>query len=202
MRYDPRKYWPERLRRKGRNYVAYKNDAAISDKQTEVFWKSISRYLPHGGHVLDFGCGVGRFSYLVSNVVDQYDGVDLNEGALDLVPEIENAIFTYLSEDRLPFDDNIFDGAVALTVLQHIVDPDAFSLWTSELARVIKPGGFFIGIETPELPKKRAPRGPAYHMCWRTPEIIAEALGAEVEESYLLTAEFKNSHYCFKAKLL
>ena len=201
MKYEPRSYWSARLRRQGKNYVAYKNQASAFDKQSSVFWEAVSGYFPKGGRVLDFGCGVGRFAPVVANVVDQYDGVDLTEEALKYAPEIENAQFTFLSEDLLPFADNMFNGAFALTVLQHIVADEDFSLWTSELARVIKPGGFFIGVETPELPKRRAPKGPAAHMKWRTAEIIAEALGGEVEDSHFLSAEFENSHYCFLARL-
>lgn len=151
--------------------------------------------------MLDFGCGVGRFSAALAASAEEYEGVDLNEDALRLAPEIENASFTYLNEDRLPFDDDVFDGAVALTVIQHIVDDESFSLWTRELARVIKPGGFFIGIETPELSLKLAPHGPAFHMKWRTAEIISNALGGEVEEQFMVSAEFTNSHYCFRTRL-
>jgi len=194
--YEPRKYWPERLKKQGKNYVAWRNEAKAFSKQERVFWNAIQPLLPSGGRVLDFGCGVGRFTTVISSIVDQYDGVDLNKEALEFAPSVDNATFTYLLEDNLPFDENTFDGALALTVLQHIVDPQSFELWTNELARVIKPGGFFIGIETPSLKVKPAP-----HMRWRTSKIIAEALGGRVETVHNISAEFQNSHYCFLARL-
>jgi len=198
MEYAPREYWSSRLRNKGKNYVAHLNRAHAFDKQAVVFWEALSSYLPRGGRVLDFGCGVGRFAPMIANVVDNYDGVDLTKDALKFAPKIENATFTHLPEDKLPFESDSFDGAIAITVIQHIVTDTDFALWTSELARVLKGGGFFIGIETPQPAKRIVPGA---HMRWRTPEIIAEAMGAAVEESHFLTAEFENSHYCFRAKL-
>ena len=43
--------------------------------------------------------------------------------------------------ERLPFDDATFDGAVCLSVLQHVVDPFAVA---SELLRVVRPGGVIV----------------------------------------------------------
>ena len=199
MIYNPREYWPKRLQKSGKTYVAFGNKAEAFDKQAQVFWDVMSEHMPAGGRVLDFGCGVGRFATAISGVADQYDGVDLNAGALDLAPEIENATFTFLDEDRLPFEDATFDGAVSLTVLQHIVDPGSFANWTKELSRVVKPGGYFFVIDDPQF-RNDVRIKDAVHMCRRTPEILSTSLSARLEVTGKLSAESKDSHYFFLAR--
>jgi ubiquinone/menaquinone biosynthesis C-methylase UbiE len=197
MKYDPREYWAERLQRKGKNYVAWKSLSGAFDKQSEVFWAATAPHLPNGGRVLDFGCGVGRFAAVLSNVVDSYDGVDINEGALKLAPELENATFTHLAEDRLPFPDATFDGAVAFTVIQHIVDPKHYANWTAELARVVRPGGWFFVIDDPQFDTSGKRIKDAIHMRRRTPEIISASLLSTVTKTGKISAEYKDSHYYF-----
>jgi len=141
--YNPREYWAGRLNQKGKTYVAFHDRKDAFDKQFQVFWDAMGATLPVGGRVLDFGCGVGRFAPPLAEVFDFYNGVELNPGALEHAPELSNASFAYLEEDKLPFDDNFFDAAVSLTVIQHIVDPEQFSLWTAEIGRVVKPGGLY-----------------------------------------------------------
>jgi len=195
--YNPRIYWTNRARKEGKKYVAYKNSKGAFQKQLDVFQMAMEGALPEKGRILDFGCGVGRFAPFISPRVESYEGVDLVEEALGYAPDLPNATFTHLPEDKLPFPDGHFDGIMAITVLQHIVSPQDFELWTSELSRVVKHYGYFFIIDTP-APKRKVKRG--YHMMWRTAEEIADALGARVHFHRMLDAEFENSHYCFLAR--
>lgn len=197
MTYDPREYWPRRMKRSGKAYVAHGNSSTAFDRQNQAFWDVLANHLPGDGRVLDFGCGVGRFAATLSENFQQYDGVDLNEGALEYAPDIENATFTYLVEDVLPFEDDTFDAAVSLTVIQHIVDPAAFDNWMQELARVVKTGGYFFVIDDPRLNKAGVRIKDATHMCRRTPEIIAFALKSIIQAQGKLSAETEDSHYYF-----
>jgi len=195
--YNPREYWSNRARKEGKKYVAYKNSEGAFQNQIDVFQEAMEGALPKTGKLLDFGCGVGRFAPFVSSWAGSYDGVDLVEEALGHAPDLPNATFTHLSEDRLPFPDDHFNGVMAITVIQHIVSPQDFKLWTSELSRVVGHYGYFFVIDTP-APKRKVKRG--YHMMWRTAEEIADALGARVCFHRMLSAEFENSHYCFLAR--
>lgn len=197
MSYDPRIYWKERAKREGQAYVAYKNRKQAFSQQLDVFSAEMEHFLPRGGKVLDFGCGVGRFAPFVSKHADWYEGVDITKEALNYAPPLKNGNFTYLNQDKLPFPAEHFDGVLAITVLQHIVDTEAFALWTSELNRVVKEGGYFFIIDTPEPPKK-VKRG--FHMMWRTPEDIAFFLDASLQASRQVSAEFENSHYSLFAR--
>ena len=83
--------------------------------------------------VIDIGCGFGRNKSLVELAGGEWTGVEPFEGGANtVVGDAEN----------LPFDDAIFDVAIMDAVLEHI--PDVGKA-ISEVARVLKPGGVFIG---------------------------------------------------------
>jgi len=199
MTYDPRQYWPARLKKEGKLYVSTKNKVSIYQEQGEVFWNALDGVFPPGNieSILDFGCGVGRFAERVAPRVGQYVGVDINEEAFQYAPEIENAEFVGLPDDKIPFPDGEFNGAMSVTVLQHIVDPFQFETWAFELSRVVRPRGFFLIIDDAN-PKKKM----GMHMKVRGPEIIAEALGARIDYQRIIDAERPKSHYCFRARKL
>lgn len=83
--------------------------------------------------VVDIGCGYGRNRKVVESVGGEWIGVEPFEGgAHTVVGDAED----------LPFEDNEFDVAIMNAVLEHI--PDVSKAF-SEVARVLKPGGVFIG---------------------------------------------------------
>lgn len=83
--------------------------------------------------VVDIGCGYGRNRKVVESVGGEWVGVEPFEGgAHTVVADAEN----------LPFEDASFDVAVMDAVLEHI--PDVGKAF-AETARVIKPGGCFVG---------------------------------------------------------
>jgi len=86
-----------------------------------------------GKKVVDIGCGYGKNKKIVESVGGEWIGVEPFEGgAHTVVGDAEN----------LPFEDNSFDVAIMDAVLEHI--PDVGKAF-SEVARVLKPGGLFIG---------------------------------------------------------
>jgi SAM-dependent methyltransferase len=83
--------------------------------------------------VIDIGCGYGRNKAIVEAAGGTWVGVEPFEGgAHTVVGDAEN----------LPFDDATFDVAIMDAVLEHV--PDASKAF-SEVSRVLKPGGFFVG---------------------------------------------------------
>lgn len=107
--------------------------------------------LPHGGRLIDVGCGSGngvlifceRFG--VSCV-----GVDISDGMLEIARtklagrDLPIELQRIDSED-LPFDDDSFDAGINFEVLEHTPDPARL---LSELARVVKPGSVVV-VTTP-----------------------------------------------------
>ncbi len=83
--------------------------------------------------VVDIGCGYGANRKVVEAVGGEWVGVEPFEGgAHTVVADAEN----------LPFEDGSFDVAIMDAVLEHI--PDVSKAF-AETARVVKPGGCFIG---------------------------------------------------------
>ena len=86
-----------------------------------------------GKKVVDIGCGFGRNRKVVEDVGGEWIGVEPFEGGAHTVTA---------DAENLPFQDNTFDVAIMDAVLEHIPNvSNAFS----EVARVLKPGGIFIG---------------------------------------------------------
>jgi len=193
--YNTREYWPARLKKEGPLYVASRQS---KDKQWLAFNNALIKAMEgtNPGTILDFGCGVGRFVETALTHATHYVGADINKEALEYAPNFVSASFVDLSEDRIPLENETFDSAMCVTVLQHIVDTDQFNTWSSEISRVVKPGGYFYIIDDASQRRKMGS-----HMKIRGPQIISEALGAEIDEDFgTISAEKNNSHYLFRSR--
>lgn len=152
--YDPETYWPERYRRQGPSYVARGGRPDVAQQQVEAVTPYFE-HLPSEGRVLDFGCGPGRFRPSLEARGLDYEGVDL-------IPELG----TMEVEDIRP---GSFDTAVAIFVLQHIVDERDYESSVARLWRALMPGGVLLVVDhhpTPEPDPHMHPRGP-----WRLWEV-------------------------------
>jgi ubiquinone/menaquinone biosynthesis C-methylase UbiE len=121
----------------------------------------IMNALPHGGKLLDIGCGTGLF-------VDRYIEAGGSAIGLDISRKmIEQARrrcticdYTIGTGEKIPFCDNSFDAVSSLLVFSYVKDPRSMM---REAYRVLKPGG---SIAICTLGKKLLTRGiPAiYHI--------------------------------------
>ena len=106
------------------------------------------RHVTPPAHILDAGCGVGR--YTIPLAMREYDvtGVDISLFAiteLDNVRLRRNMQMGLAAADicHLPFRDNTFDVVVAFGVLQHLLEDERSTVLT-EFARVLVPGGTLV----------------------------------------------------------
>jgi SAM-dependent methyltransferase len=81
--------------------------------------------------VLDVGSGQGYLQDVVAN----YTGLDISAA----VAKYYHKRFVHGTATAMPFDDDTFDAAWSIWVLEHIPNPEAA---LSEIRRVVKPGGF------------------------------------------------------------
>ncbi len=106
-----------------------------------------------GARVLDLGCGVGSFSALLAARSMRVMCVDVSEENVEAVrrrhPELP---VVRANATALPFDDDAFDAAVLMEVLEHVEDDRAA---LSELRRVVRDDGLLI-LSAPNL-AARAP---------------------------------------------
>jgi ubiquinone/menaquinone biosynthesis C-methylase UbiE len=92
------------------------------------------------GNVLEIGCGTGRGVEVLSEVVQDYTGVDKNEPLMTKL-SVQYPNFKFIDMFLPPLKDipsNTFDYVVTFQVIEHIEDDNAF---IQEAHRVLKPGG-------------------------------------------------------------
>jgi len=102
-----------------------------------------------GKHVLEYGCGSGMFSVVVSRLAAQVTGIDLSEVAINRARETaeqhgaKKISFHVMDAESLTFADNAFDLICGIGILHHLDLARSFS----ELARTLKPNGQAIFME-------------------------------------------------------
>jgi methionine biosynthesis protein MetW len=88
---------------------------------------------------LDVGCGNGATTgLLLRERCPGYVGVDVSEEAVRAARGRGLAATRVSDASDLPFEDDSFDLAVCIEVLEHLFDPRAA---VEEIARVVRPGG-------------------------------------------------------------
>src|SRR5690349_13356054 len=98
--------------------------------------------LSDGDRVLDVGCGTGSLTFTVPQMAEVASviGIDLTEAYVEFSrAQNTDPRITFRAADAraLPFEDNSFDRAFSMLVLQFI--PDAARA-VAEMRRVVKPG--------------------------------------------------------------
>lgn len=140
-------YWKDRYFRQGARTVGHtsfsESDLDARTQETRRRWGGLLKEYLGGAKVLDFGCGVGRLSWiLVDSVgVSKVCGTDVVPWAIEearkKVPEGE---FRPIEPGgRIPFSSGEFGGVLSWTVLQH-VPPEEAERAASEIVRVMAPG--------------------------------------------------------------
>lgn len=120
----------------------------------EAFWADLlswSAEIMNGDPQLaaDLGCGGGTVVSCLKKRFPEASitGFDLSGESLSSVPEsIRNASSVSLCAGRLPdlpLADGSLDLAVCTEVLEHL-EPEVFEATFAEVARVLKPGGYFL----------------------------------------------------------
>jgi len=118
--------------------------------ESYIFLKKISKEKIRGKKVLDYGCGSGLNLEWLSFGAKKVVGIDLSEKSLKIAKKIvlekklDNVELISMDCEKLEFPENSFDV---------IFDGGTFSSLDinkalPELKRILKPGGFIIGIET------------------------------------------------------
>ena len=146
-------YWCNRARRFGKRSVL---NMAHGEEEFEIvtaYQKQLlfpllkSQLTGYENQLLDFGCGPGRFSSDLAELINgSVIGVDIVKELLDLAPNRQTVKYIKVSSISLPFEDNYFDVVWCCLVLGGIPE-DAINLTISEFERVLKPGGVFFFVE-------------------------------------------------------
>ena len=99
-----------------------------------------------GHKVLDLSCGYGRNLQFLQSFGVEVCATEVTEQFVaqlqSVFPSIE---FSVGSCQSLPFEDEELDGVVACNSCYYLDDTSTFSDNLTEIFRVLKPGGFFLG---------------------------------------------------------
>jgi len=93
--------------------------------------------LASDSRILDVGCGVGQVVLKLKERGYSAHGVDVSLANIARASSHSPECVIYNGR-HLPFEDEFFDSAGALNVLEHVEEPENFLM---ELVRVIRPGG-------------------------------------------------------------
>ena len=103
-------------------------------------------FMHEGDTVLDVGCGIGYGSKILFKKASKYVGFDKYEmrkqRALQSYPDERSTFLVHSANDAFPFEDASFDCVVCFEAIEHI-ENDILAM--SEIYRVLKSGGVFIG---------------------------------------------------------
>jgi 2-polyprenyl-3-methyl-5-hydroxy-6-metoxy-1,4-benzoquinol methylase len=150
------------------------------------------------GKVLELGGGTGAFSQRLRDRGYEVAFADLSESNLQRASAAGFEVHGLDLNFPLPFEDATFEGVTMLEIIEHIVAAEQL---LSEVARVLKPGGFVI-LSTPNfsflLNRFRILRGrlsvdEGYHYRFFNPRVLRSRFtdaGLVVEESSHLVPAF------------
>jgi ubiquinone/menaquinone biosynthesis C-methylase UbiE len=102
---------------------------------------------PSGGRILDAGCGMGTLALSLAKIGAEVVGVDLSMQAIAncrIMAQklgLRNTDFQLQDLCKLSFESNTFDCIICADVVEHVPD---HAKMTSEMARVLKPGGILV----------------------------------------------------------
>lgn len=106
--------------------------------------------------VLDLGCGSGRHTVFLARQGFEVYGIDASTTGIEMTREwlarerLNASLLTGDIYDGLPYADDFFDAVIAIQVIHHNTIRAVRNV-ISEVARVLSPGGLFLG----NVPRKR-----------------------------------------------
>jgi SAM-dependent methyltransferase len=112
-----------------------------------------------GDDVLEVGPGPGRTTDLLMGVTAKLTAVEVDAdlaAALAARMSGTNVDVVHADATNMPLEDSRFSGAVSFSMLHHVPTAELQDKVFAEIARVLRPGGVFAGIDSPDTPDFRA----------------------------------------------
>ncbi|WP_353959890.1 class I SAM-dependent methyltransferase [Aquisalimonas lutea] len=131
-----------RKRRYAERRYANPDQRLVHALETRVIRRYLLELTHPGDRVLDVPCGYGRCTESAWQGGREIVGADINPDMLSLFREHTGGRIPHLctTSVALPFQDNAFDAALCVRLLQHLHDAEARRKTLAELARVTRHG--------------------------------------------------------------
>jgi SAM-dependent methyltransferase len=126
------------------------------------------------GDVIDVGCGDGKHKEVILGLpnIKSYTGLEQNFKA-DIQADLNK---------RLPIEDNKYDTAILISVLEHLLEPQNA---LNEIARILKPNGYLLLTTVWVYPYHEAP-GDYFRYNDKALEYLLGKAGFKVEKVFSL----------------
>ncbi len=163
-----------------------------------VFCTEILRQNCQNKRVLDYGCGLGKYSVFLAKNGGEVIGIDISDVSIEVAKEraIREGVnkqtsFLVMNCEALEFEDDSFDIVFNSGTLSYLDLQKALF----EIVRVLKPDGVFLGIDTlghnPLLNLNRKIKGKrGLRSQWAVDHILCMS-DLEMTKRYFGKAEFK-----------
>lgn len=132
----------------------YRHNAFYLARKAVVDWDLMTSAGIQEKSVLNVGCFEPIDELHWAGLVRDWTAIDLSPTSIEVArrivaaelhPDLAKKVrFEVMDAQHLTFDPNSFDVAVSFSVIDHIPDPAIRQRAISEMARVVKPGGYVI----------------------------------------------------------
>ncbi|MCL4366091.1 class I SAM-dependent methyltransferase [Patescibacteria group bacterium] len=125
----------------------------LSAHQYLLLYKLFKKYVPKGSAVLDWGAGNGHFSYFLCTSGYQTTGFSFEQ--FSFKKWLKSYSYKFIKGNpnqptKLPFNNNCFKAVASVGVLEHVGEYAGTQIGSmKEIARILKPNGFFICYHLP-----------------------------------------------------
>ncbi|MBK9304722.1 MAG: class I SAM-dependent methyltransferase [bacterium] len=143
---NERTYFDQHARKSPRNSV--RKYYAIA-KRSHHYFGELIRTVSTDKEVLEYGCGIGNFSFELATVAAHVTGIDISPESVATARrratslDRQAMVFEVMNAEAMAFPDESFDVVVGSAILHHL-DLERAS---AEIMRVLRPGGHAIFLE-------------------------------------------------------
>ena len=147
-------YWESRAKQFGKravfniSHTEEELDKVTLKQKREIFPQLKKILKGNEKTILDFGCGSGRFTKNLAELIDGKSiGVDPIKSLINLAPAGDNVEYKIMREGRIPLEDHSIDIVWICLVLGGITKDEILHKTILEIKRTLKPGGVIFLIE-------------------------------------------------------
>jgi ubiquinone/menaquinone biosynthesis C-methylase UbiE len=158
--FSPIKYWENRAKEHGEFSVLHlghdkKEFEQVKEFQIQTIFPLLKAQLNGTEtHLLDFGCGPGRFTVELAKLINGTAlGVDPIEHLIKLAPEANNVSYKKIADSLIPAPNESFDVIWICLVLGGIVTDKKLKQTINELIRVSKKNTLLLLVENTSAQK-------------------------------------------------
>jgi len=111
-----------------------------------------------GDHVLEVGPGPGRSTDLLREMTHRLTAVEVDAALAEALADRmsgTNVEVVHADGTHMPFPDDRFSAAVSFIMLHHVPTTELQDRLLAEVARVLRPGATFAGVDSLDTPEFR-----------------------------------------------